>query len=502
MRADRRELVGIFLLIVLARLPSLLGTYFDGDEGTFAAIAMRLRDGALYEAGGVDNKFPGIYWIYGLAFRLGGGWSMRTVHALALLFVLATAALLHRAAGGGRAGRLAALFYGVFTVVGPPKLQAAITEIFMMLPLAAAFCLGVRARPSSAGARQGLLDGAMVALGCAFKQVAAAQLAVSVVAAVHHGRGRSALWPLAGFALGLGALFGAVAATATLDGLGHWAIASLFAKYGPSGWSAARMAPLLVARVLPFLGGTALLWWLACSRRPHDATDRLAIAWTAASVLAVLAGGRFFPHYFVQLVAPLSVLAARALDAHLAGARARLCRRLAIAGVAIPLAGALALTIPFDPWSGGVGASRPDLEAVAREIRARTPPEGRILVWGSSGLLYLASERRPATRFVGFLRGLDRGNLEPAARAWDVAEAVWPALDEDLARTPPDLVVDLASSPDTDMHAYPMSSFPALSRLRASCMRVAEIDGVTLCAPRRPKSRRPRRFRGLARTRS
>ena len=482
MRVDPRGPFWIAVLITLARLPSLVGTYFDGDEGTFAAIAMRLGDGALYEAGGVDNKFPGIYWTYHLGFAIGGDWSMRTVHALALLAVLGTSALLHRATGGGRAGRLAALFYGVFSVVGPPKLQAAITEIFMMLPLSAAFCLSVRQGEGRiASARAGLLDGALVAVGCAFKQVAVVQLAVSVVAAARRGRLRSALWPIAGFSIGLCALLGVVAATGDLGGLARWAFASLVSRYGPSGWSASHLGPLLAARVLPFVAGTALLWWLASSLRPRDATDRLAIGWTAVSLLAVLAGGRFFPHYFIQLLAPLSVLAARSLDAHLAGPRAGRARALAIVGVAVPLAASLALTIPFDPWSGGLGAERPDLDAVAREIRTRTRADGRILVWGSSGLLYLAAQRRPATRFVGFLRGLDRGNLEPATRAWDAVPAVWPALEEDLRRTPPDLIVDLASSRDTDMFPYPMQAFPVLSRLRAACVRVAEVDGVTLC---------------------
>src|SRR5204863_7006432 len=70
----------------------------------------------------------------------------------------------------------------------------------------------------------------------------------------------------------------------------------------------------------------------------------LARIWLGAAVVGVLGGGNFHPHYYLQLVPPLSLLAA-------VGARAAWQRRprpapaLAFAGVVVSLA--LALPVAF-----------------------------------------------------------------------------------------------------------------------------------------------------------
>src|SRR5262245_9647823 len=139
----------VLLVTVACHAPSFRWRFLDGDEGTYATIATLLDDGGrLYEDGGVDNKFPGIYYTYAAVFRVCGRYAMQAVHALALLAVLATAALLLCITDSW----LAALFYGVFTTVYYPKMMAANTELFMMLPLTAAMLLALRGRTFAAGA--------------------------------------------------------------------------------------------------------------------------------------------------------------------------------------------------------------------------------------------------------------------------------------------------------------------------------------------------------------
>src|SRR5437867_1835777 len=112
--------------VLVCHAPSFRWRFLDGDEGTYAAVAALMNEGGhLYRDGGVDNKFPGIYWVYATVFRLCGRYSMHAVHALALVVVLATCFVLARSAarmGGPRAAWLCALFYGVFTSVYYPKM--------------------------------------------------------------------------------------------------------------------------------------------------------------------------------------------------------------------------------------------------------------------------------------------------------------------------------------------------------------------------------------------
>src|SRR5260370_36998483 len=122
----------------------------------------------LYGEGGVDNSPPGIFWVYAATFRVFGTYQMTAVHVVALLVVAATCLLIFMAGrqlAGTRAGVLAALFYGVMTGAGNPRLLAANTEVFMMLPLTASLLLMLR--------RQWLWSGVLLAAARAFRQSAA-----------------------------------------------------------------------------------------------------------------------------------------------------------------------------------------------------------------------------------------------------------------------------------------------------------------------------------------
>src|ERR1700688_260732 len=131
----------IAVTIFIAHLPSFFHRLLDGDEAVYGSIAALLNTGGeLYGPGGVDNKPPGIFWIYAATFRAAGTYQMTAVHAVGLAVLLATCVLLlviGRDLGSVRTGLLSALFYGVLTAAGNPRLLAANTELFMMLPLVA-----------------------------------------------------------------------------------------------------------------------------------------------------------------------------------------------------------------------------------------------------------------------------------------------------------------------------------------------------------------------------
>jgi hypothetical protein len=105
-------------------------------------------------------------------------------------------------------------------------------------------------------------------------------------------------------------------------------------------------------------------------------------------------------------------------------------------------------------------------------------------MYGNDPTLYVASERLPSTRVVGFLRGYPRGSpsLEGLfPQNWDTVPEVWALLEEDDANHPAALILD-TSTRDGDFRSYPlMQTFPALARIVRDRYRlVGVLDGVTI----------------------
>src|SRR5262249_36807497 len=135
----------------------------------------------------------------------------------------------------------------------------------------------------------------------------------------------------------------------TLDSWWHWTIARLVSHYGPSAWHlgdyvvalAIGVGPFLFAALVPVVGTAAVI----ARVRETSRGERLAVGWLALSAVGVAAGGRFFGHYFLQVAAPLCLLAAIEIDR-------RLTRRLAVAVgalTALPAIGFAALAFVSDP---------------------------------------------------------------------------------------------------------------------------------------------------------
>src|SRR5487761_631721 len=159
----------IAVTVLIAHLLSFLHRLLDGVVAVYGSNAALLNTGReLYGPGGVDNKPPGIFWVYAATFRLAGTYQMTAIHAVGLAVVAATCVLLFvigRDMAGFRTGILAALFYGVLTAAGNPRLLATNTEILMMLPLVASVLLMLR--------RHWLWSGLLLVAAGAFRQVAA-----------------------------------------------------------------------------------------------------------------------------------------------------------------------------------------------------------------------------------------------------------------------------------------------------------------------------------------
>jgi hypothetical protein len=473
-------------LVVVGHAPAFFHRLLDGDEAIYGSIAALMNlGGRLYAEGGVDNKPPGIYWVYAATFRLAGTYQMTAIRAVGLIVVLATCWLIFaigRSVYGVRAGLLAALIYGVFTAAGNPRLLASNTEIFMMLPLTASFLLMLR--------REWLWSGTLLVAAGAFRQAAAINLVLVPVAIVLMEapglRLRAFGWFAGGTAIALAVGAVLIAATGSLVGFWDWTIRTLYG-YASLNWTPSLVLMRAQDSVVPFLLTSIVVWVAAITFawrwRQLPPPAQLIAAWLVVSIPGSLAAGHLSWHYFIQVMAPQALLAAFAVDKALDTSRRRLVAAVAIAGLALPMVGWGVFDLVADPLTYDFSAPVPAHDTVASYIKANSGPQDRVFVWGVWPALYVESDRLMATRFPGFLRGFARGSdLRP--NNWDTSAAVWPALQEDLMRHPPALIVDTAPAGWSDFSMYPMSNYPVLAGFVTAHYHVkTTIDGVVIYAP-------------------
>jgi hypothetical protein len=231
----------------------------------------------------------------------------------------------------------------------------------------------------------------------------------------------------------------------------------------------------------------ALIWTAALFHswrwKHRPPTERLIVAWLVVSVPGSLAGGHLSWHYFIQVMGPLALLAALAIDHGLNTQHKRWIAGAAIVGLAAPAIGWGSFDLVSDPLTYDFQAPVPQHEEVAAYIRAHTTGDDRVFVWGNWPALYVESDRTMASRFPGFLRGFARGSELPPNN-WDTTAEVWPELKMDLTRNMPALIADTAAAGWSDFSKYPMSNYPVISDfVQIRYHVVATIDGVVLYAP-------------------
>jgi len=178
----------IIALVVIFRLPTLLPSLYNGDEGYYGIIASDTLDGGRVYQTAVDPSPPGIYYIYLAVFKVAGKNNFLAVHVLAIVVVAATALVVRRI--GARveddwAGAWSGIGYAVFVhAYRPGDTLGANTEIFASLFLA----LSILAFLQGEGTRSWgwmLLSGTLVGMATLIRLPAAVTLGAMVAYLVY-----------------------------------------------------------------------------------------------------------------------------------------------------------------------------------------------------------------------------------------------------------------------------------------------------------------------------
>ena len=379
---------------------ALRSPYFDApltaDEGGYAEIARLWSHGQrLYQADWVDRP-QGLILVFrgalGLGFTSAGG--LRAVAAgLAVLLVLLAALLGERTGGRARGLVVAAL---VATAGASPFIESFTLSGELVASVVATAAILTFARYVSTGRSRWLVFSGICAGSAWMVKQSAVDAALTVGVCLAFRRCK-----LSHFVVFIASVAAPIVTGVLVSGdPGAWygAVVGYGLHASGSGvtllerWTLFRRSLGAAAKALgPVAVLAALGWW----RSPA-----LARVWLAAAAVGVLLGGGFHAHYYLQLVVPLSFVAAFVPLSGWSRAASAAAAAAATLAFAAPLWNATDLAQARAIWPTDTHL-RSD-SAVAEFIRRHTRPSQRIYVlWAAADLYYLA-DRRPALPYLWF----------------------------------------------------------------------------------------------------
>src|SRR5882724_11183305 len=146
-RGFQSAALGIVLLTVATRLPSLQHPQAIDDEAAYSVVANEIVDGGRPYIDAVDRKPPLLFWTYAAVFEVAGKYNWIALHMLSLIWTLATMAGLYVIAKqlfDRETGLIAALFYSVFQPWVSFKNLAFNGEMVMNLSIVWAWAIALR----------------------------------------------------------------------------------------------------------------------------------------------------------------------------------------------------------------------------------------------------------------------------------------------------------------------------------------------------------------------
>ena len=355
--ARRATLLWVFFGILAASF--LLRIFYSNhlyqDDGLWFTAAEQVLDGrALYREIYFD-KPPALPLVYALLFKLFGA-HILVIRLFTIFYSVAISATLYLFGSrlyGGREGLLAAAMFAVFsTTYTTGHVQGLNTDFLMLLPYTAGAYLLTRSVEATAhrGRLYALGGGALAGVAFQVNPKAVFDLiffiSLLLIACRWHGlnlrRGAGLLGSaIVGFIAGALPFFAYIAATGSLSDywLHVWDWGARYAGYY-SAWKTLSSALAQSANyfalnntlliTLAFVVATVIL---RARRKGHDNEDEkravgagfapagahrsdvVLLAWLAASYCGLALGGRFFGHYFFQIMPALCLLGGRGLIA-------------------------------------------------------------------------------------------------------------------------------------------------------------------------------------------
>jgi 4-amino-4-deoxy-L-arabinose transferase-like glycosyltransferase len=485
-------LIAILSLTFYLRL-LYFGQYIDGDVGRAGYVAWRMAQGEIL----IDLEGPGkppLYSMLYAVFILLFGTSVIGLKMFGAVFVLMAVLAVYwlgKQAYGKKIGMLAALLFGVFS--SGPMVEGGTVNLETVLHLPYILAIGLFLKASESGRlRWYFLAGLCAALATLVKQVGGVLFFVFLCYGIYdwwrkkdHVPPKECLYRY--ILLGAGALLPMVGLISfyhfhgyTLHQLYDSMLGSNL-RYIQRGHEYTSVLKFFSSNMQVMLPENGLLWvgtaftvaylgWRIWGGRDQVA-DQILFWWAFWSFAVLWVTGTFYWHYFLQIIAPFSVLAAYGIVAawRLAKSLPPLLRFVTRGVWAILLVVMFIIFVKtdykyffsytpveqtlfqhnfLDGVPDGYGVHNIFLQQIAYYIRDNTDPTETIYVWGIAPQIYFLAQRKAATRYIcnSNMSFLVTNNSLKALKAYA------PTVMEDMKRSPPAYVVQI----------FPLEGFPEL----------------------------------------
>ncbi|MEZ5243899.1 MAG: hypothetical protein R2707_02285 [Acidimicrobiales bacterium] len=465
-----RHPVAVFAALVAAlRLPSFVGQLFDPDEAAVSAQAIGLWRGGEMYVDGIDRKPPLAPFVYEWSHRLTGNTDLRPLHVLAAMLLVGAAVVI--AGEARRIGGSQAMWWGgVLFVTGalamvPVDAQAA-NYSHLAMPFGAVAIVAARRGTD----RAAFVTGLALSIATLTRQTWAIGMLPAAFALWRYGDWRRHL-PLA-FVGGLVPL-GVVALMVPWDDFVYWSLES----NGSFVLDGARPATVLARGLVSIAVFTAfhlVIVWFA-GRAPWRRQPDLWL-WTATGMVAVVAGYRFYGHYWMQVLPALVLIAADELRTRDGVVQRRAGR----------LVGATAVIAFVLAWTPSTVRELPDPDPLADFVRSVSGEDDTVLVWGNFPEVYWKAERAPAAGFVSmdFVTGRSGARDNGPHTIADAPDRGYPHLLASIEAKPPAVIIDTQPGGFREYGDYPVSLFPELEQFIASHYgEPVLVDGFVVYTP-------------------
>jgi hypothetical protein len=289
--------LGLVLLVILVRIPSLFEPRWYSDEGFFTTIAWATSRGVTLYAGAFDNQPPVIFWLFRLAQTFGSLEHHYVVQLLATAAAAMAAVLtfeVSRRFLRPRASTLAAVLTGL--ALSLPVLDGDLLNVELV---ALPFFLGALLLAFSRHGGVVVVSGALLGLAIATRPSFAID-GIALAVPLFASREPIRRFCLAACGLLLTGTFVAAALAAEGSLAGYLSLV-VPADHAYLVWSnGGTYLPLLVRIAALTAAGVAGL------RRATTPAGRLAAAWLPAALVGASLTPREFSHYSHEVIAPIA----------------------------------------------------------------------------------------------------------------------------------------------------------------------------------------------------
>jgi 4-amino-4-deoxy-L-arabinose transferase-like glycosyltransferase len=436
-------LVAIPALTLYLRL-LYFGQYIDADVGNLGYLAWRMAEGEVLLDFEGPGKPPLYFMLYSLFIRLFGP-SVLGLKMFGTIFVLMAILVLYwlaKEAYGERVGLLSALLFGIFS--SAPMVEGGTVNLETLMHLPYILAIGLFLKGSVSGKeRWYFLAGLCAALATLVKQVGGVLFFIFLCYGIYElWKGPNSLSRkqllYRYLLLGGGALLPVMGMILfyhfhgyTLNELYDCMLGSNL-RYVKRGYEYTNFWKHFTSTLKIMLPENSILWFGTLSAAVHMGqkawhgegvkTDRILLWWGFWSFAVLWVSGTFYAHYFLQIIAPFSLLAAYGIVTTLKWVRSLSSKaRFVMQAISITiLLVMLALFIKTDykyffsytpeektmyqykALSGMdhvYGLYVIIQNEIASHIRANTNPSETIYVWGIAPQVYFVAQRRAATRY-------------------------------------------------------------------------------------------------------